>query len=167
MPLWGIPYSFTVRLRAPPVAAFAWATDYEPGDLRLMGRAGTRTVLRLADGTIRLTDRVPQGRATVRETKVVQLYPDRWMWTATYADGALANSQFLYELSRSGRGSRLRFTGRQVERHAERPTPATVAARGRTIRDEDRASWRRLATALARDLGRAAARRRRARPRRG
>jgi hypothetical protein len=153
VPLVSYPFRFSIVLPAPPDAAYRWATDYRPDDLALMGEEGTRRVDRLASDVVLLTDTVRTGRSRVTKTRLVRLLPERRAWTNTHLAGPLRHSQFLYELLPAGRGrSRLTFTGLQVEA-ARRPIGrAARAARAREIARRDRATWHRLARAMAREL---------------
>jgi len=153
MPLRTTPYEFSVRLPASRDRAFRWATDYRAGDLVLMGLRGRRKVERLAQNTFLLTDSYETARGTRTKVKLVHLLPERWAWTNTYLAGPARYSQFLYQLLPDGRNrSRLRFTGRQVERVKRSPTPAKIALLARALVREDSAAWRRLAAAMGRDL---------------
>jgi|SRR5208282_3675930 len=154
MPLYSLPYRFSVRLPAPPDAAFRWATDFRSDDLSLSGRVGTRKVDWLTPDALLLTDTIPKGSGTDSKTRLVRLYPKRLAWTNTHVRGSSLHSQFLYELTPSGRGaSRLEFTGLQLLRLARRPSARAIATLGRALAREDTALWRALARAMARDLG--------------
>jgi hypothetical protein len=150
-----VDYGFTIRLPAPRDRAFRWATDYQAGDLALMGFRARRRVEHLTTNTLLLTDSFdsdpfasrPGGR--VVKVKLVHLWPARWSWTSTHLSGPTRRSQFLYELIPDGRGhSRLRYTGLQVERSSAQ----TVAQRARQLRREDVGGWRKLSAAMGRDL---------------
>lgn len=155
MPLVAFSYRFSVLLPATCDEAFRWATDYRPDDLALMGENGTRRIERLAPGTLLLTDTVRSGRRAVTKSRLIRILPGRRRWTSTHLSGPARHSQFLYELLPAGRGrSRLEFTGLQVERRPARMSPAALARRARDVAREDAAGWRRLARAMARDLGR-------------
>lgn len=155
MPLQRTPYRFSVQLPASRERAFRWATDYRPTDLNLMGEHGRRKVERLAENVLRLTDAYETPRGRVSKVKLVHLLPDRLAWTNTHLSGPARFSQFLYELRPRGRnGSRLHFTGLQVEHVARPATARAVARRAKDLAREDSRAWRRLATAMARELRR-------------
>lgn len=154
MPAVSVRYRFTVRLPAPPAAAYRWATDFRPDDLARMGEVGTRRVDRLAPDALVLTDTTRRGRGKVTKSRLVRLLPEELSWTNTHIGGPFLHSQFLYRLEPSGRGaSRLTFTGLQLEHPSRRPTPAAMRARAREVARADAAAWRRLARAMAQELG--------------
>jgi hypothetical protein len=145
-------YRFSVRLPASRERAFRWATDYRPTDLELMGEHGRRTVKKLAENTLLLTDLFTTPRGRVTKVKLVHLNPDRYIWTSTHVSGPARHSQFLYELLPAGRNAcRLHFTGFQVERAGRPGTAREVARRAKELAREDARAWRRLAAAMARD----------------
>jgi hypothetical protein len=155
MPLQRTTYGFTVRLPASTARAFRWATDFQPGDLSLMGSDGTRTVERLAKDLLLLTDSYASdafgtgARGRVVKEKLVHLLPRQNSWTSTHLSGPARYSQFLYELRPEGRAvCRLRFTGMQVERAVGPVTGRSTARRARELASEDSAAWRKLAAAL-------------------
>ena len=154
MPPLKIEYGFRVTLPASREQAFRWATDYRPDDLALMGENGRRHVERLAKNTLLLTDVFRTPRGPVTKVKLVHLLPREFSWTNTHLSGPSRHSQFLYEVVAMGRNrSQLRFTGLQVDHPGRRPTPSAAARRARDLAREDSAAWRRLASAMAKDLG--------------
>jgi hypothetical protein len=156
MPLQRVTYRFAARLPVSRARAFRWATDYQPGDLRLGGISAERKVERLTEDLILLTDSFDsdpfsshRGARSVKK-KLVHLYPEDWAWTATHIAGPAIHSQFLYRLTPRGpRGSTLHFTGSQVERVERAPTPTSLARRQRELRHEDSKLWLHFAAALA------------------
>ncbi|MCI4339255.1 MAG: hypothetical protein L3J68_02860 [Thermoplasmata archaeon] len=159
MPLQRVDYAFTARLPAPRSAAFRWATDYQPGDLALMGFDARRRVEWLTRDTVLLTDTfasdpfaiAPGGRVT--KVKLVHLFPQRWSWTSTHITGPTKYSQFLYELVPAGRNAcRLRYTGVQVEQKPRAGRGPSIAQRARDLTREDSQGWRHLAAAIGREL---------------
>lgn len=154
-------YRFRTRLPASADAAYRWATDYAPDDWRRMGRDGTRRIRLLAPGTILLTDRVRVDGRFVTKTRLVRLRPAARAWTNTHVGGPTRHSQFLYRiLPRGRRTSVLEFVGLQVEPSARPLSRSALAARARAVAREDAALWRRLARAMAEELGTAASGRR-------
>jgi hypothetical protein len=159
MPYQRVSYGFTQKLAVPRAKAYSWATDYRPDDFELSGLPGLRKVKKLTKDLILLTDSFDddpfdsrRGTRTVK-VKLVHLFPDRWMWTATHVAGPAQYSQFLYQLTPRGRsGSTLHFSGNQVEPVARRPTRASLARRSRELRHEDSQLWVRLSAALANEF---------------
>ncbi len=161
MPLVAFEYRFRVPLPASAEAAYRWATDYAPDDWARMGQDGTRRVVPLADRTVLLIDTVRAGGRSVTKRRLVRLYPARRAWTNTHLAGPTRHSQFWYRIvPRGARGSVIEFTGLQVEPSSRRLPPAALARRAREVAREDRATWRRLARVMGRELGTAPARRR-------
>ncbi len=153
MPANSLRFSFRVRLPASADRAFAWATDYGPGDLAIMGEKGRRTVEKLNDDTILLTDTVPEGGRTVRKVRLVRLLPKERSWTNTHLSGPYRHSQFLYRIVPLGRNrSRLEFTGLHIEHGARRLSPKERARRALEIRRDDQASWTRIVRAMKAEL---------------
>ena len=164
MPLVAFDYRFSVDLPASADAAYRWATDYRPDDLGRMGQTGRRRIERLAEGTILLTDTVRTTRGTVTKQRLVRLRPRERSWTNTHLAGPTRHSQFLYAIvPRGPRRSTLEFVGLQVERASRSVSASQLARRARTVAREDAATWRRLARAMADELGAPRARRRRRR----
>lgn len=142
-------FSFAQRFRFPVERVFAWATDFEPGDIRRMGLEGRRRVRRLSPDTVVLTDTVRFASGTVTKKKLVRLFPERWSWTNTHLAGPNLHSQFLYTLVPTGRRScRLEFVGSQIV-PMEHPTRAAIAAATRRLAHEDASIWRHLADSLS------------------
>ena len=150
-----VPFAFSQRFPFPAERAFAWAIDYDPGDVALMGRRGRRSIRRLADDAFVLTDTVESPRGTVRKRKLVRVYAARRTWVNTTLAGPGRLSQFLYEIVPEGpRRSRLDFHGLQLlwDRPALTVTPRELQRLSHQLVREDGATWRRLARAMARDL---------------
>jgi hypothetical protein len=146
-------YRFRLTLPAPADVAYRWATDYAPDDPARMGQLGRRRVERLAEGTIRLTDRIRQGGRWVTKVRLVRLRPRERSWTNTHLAGPTCHSQFFYRITpRGGSASTLEFVGLQVEPSPRPLSPRELAARARTVAREDAATWRRLARALRDEL---------------
>jgi len=162
MPLVAFEYRFRVDLPAGADAAYRWATDYAPDDPGRMGQDGRRRIDWLAPGTVLLTDTVRTGRGTVAKTRLVRLRPKVRSWTNTHLLGPTRHSQFLYHIAPRGpRRSVLEFVGLQVEPSRRALSPAQLSRRAREVAREDAAAWRRLAAAMADDLGGSRPRRRR------
>jgi hypothetical protein len=154
VPLIAFDYRFSTRLPAPAEAAYRWATDYAPDDPARMGQTGRRRIEVVAPRTILLTDTVRQGGATVTKKRLVRLRPRDRAWTNTHVAGPTRHSQFIYRIvPRGPRGSTLEFVGLQVERSPRPLSAAQLARRAREVAREDATTWRRLARAMASELG--------------
>jgi hypothetical protein len=146
-------YGFSQRFPFPRDRVFAWATDYDPGDLARMGLTGRRGIRRLTDDAFVLTDTYETPAGAVRKQRLVRLFADRYAWTNTHLSGPNRHSQFLYELAAEGaEASRLDFTGLALVYAEAALGPREVAALARQAARDDAAVWKRLARALARDL---------------
>jgi hypothetical protein len=147
-------YRFSQSFPFPVEEAFAWASDYDPGDIRLMGKEGTREIERIDEDTLVLDDTIVNGNGTVRKRRLVRLFPELHALTNTRLSGPNRHSQFIYQFLAEGeKGSRLEFTGAQVNRAATRPSPADVAALAEVYATEDSGLWVNLAEAMKKDLG--------------
>lgn len=157
MPLVAIDYRFSQRFAVPAAEAYAWATDYTSGDIEILGFRGRRKVEELCRGAFLLTDTIVRDDGTrVVKRKLVRLYPERLSYVNTHIAGPNKYSQFFYEMVPEGKNaSRLDFTGREVLPLERQPGARERAAMARRIRGEDAAMWKRIARAMARDLGRA------------
>ena len=154
MPTVALRYRFRQPLDAPAEAAFAWCTDFGPSDGPLFAQRTERSVRRLADGALVLTDiTYPNGRRR-RIRRLVRIDPARRSWTNTHLDGPFRHSQFWYRIVPNGpRRSRLEFVGLALESVPRRLSGAQVAALAAERGRADSGAWRRyLAPALARDL---------------
>jgi hypothetical protein len=103
------------------------------------------------------------GRSVTKK-RLVRLRPSARAWTNTHVAGPTLHSQFLYQVLPLGpRRSRLEFVGLQVERSPRALSAAQLRRRAREVAREDAAAWRRLARAMAADLGSRPGKRRRGR----
>ncbi len=149
MPKVSVSYRFSQLFKAPASEVFAWATDYDVGDIERMGFKGKRNVSPLCDGAVVLSDTVigPDG-TKFRKKKLVRIDARRMRWTNTHLAGPLRHSQFLYEVvPESETSCRLDFTGLQLE--DLEPSSKAIAARAKELRREDSALWKNLARAFA------------------
>jgi hypothetical protein len=150
-----IRYTFSQRFRATAADAYRWCTDYEPGDLSLMKERGKRTIRRISEDALLLVDDVYHGRAHTKKTKLVRLDPEKLRWTNTHIAGPYEHSQFIYEIFPEGQdASRLEFTGLQVMYGQGKVTPEEIESIRRELTEEDSTNWKRLATAMERDVSR-------------
>ena len=144
-------YRFQQSFRVPARAAFGWCTDFGPADGPLLSKGTVRSVRRLTDDTLILTDTTrPRGRR-LRIQRLVRIDPVHLAWTNTHLDGPYRHSQYWYRIVPDGPGrSHLEFDGLRLV-HSARPGSATVQAERE--RQSDARTWReRLAPALERDL---------------
>lgn len=154
MPLVAIDYRFSQRFGFPAAQVYAWATDYRPGDIEMLGKKGRRKAVFLCADAILLTDMfVRDDGRRVSKKKLIRLYPERLCYVSTHMAGPNKYSQFFYEIVPEGkRASRLDFTGREIVSVASM-TLRERAAHARNGRLETAAMWRRIARAMANDLG--------------
>lgn len=147
-------YGFRQRLRVPARAAYRWCTDFGPDDGPLFSHPTQRTVERIAEDAVILTDTTrPDGRRR-RIRRLVRMNPALMAWTNTHLDGPYRHSQFWYRIVPDGpRRCHLEFEGLKLE---SEPTPLSAseaARRARANRASDAGEWRRfLAPALESDL---------------
>ncbi len=152
---YSIRFSFTQRFSVPAKDAYRWCTDYHPDDWVLMGERGKRKIRKISGDTIILDDvTYPDGKPVVK-SKIVRLDPVRLSWTNTHLTGPTKYSQFLYRITPEGNGgSKLEFTGLQVEYSKTKVTAERIASLERKNSEEDSGSWRNLARAMEKELGR-------------
>jgi len=151
MESYSVHFRFSQHFDFPASEAFAWCTDYDPGDIGLMGSEGRRKVQRLNEDTFILTDSyAPKDQRGTRR-KLVRVYPERLSWTNTRISPEGRHSQFLYQIVPEEGGSRLEFVGSQVFK-GKKPGAAKLAEVARDLVAEDSASWRNLAKAMAKGL---------------
>jgi hypothetical protein len=153
MPLVSLPYWFQQPFRVPAKVAFAWCVDFRAADTRLFPLPVRRTVRRLSDDALVLTDVThPDGRRR-RIRRLVRIVPDQLAWTNTHLDGPFQGSQFWYRVVPVGtRRSRLEFTGLRLETRSSDPSAAQRRRAAEALRGEDATLWRdHLAPALEQD----------------
>jgi len=148
-----IRYSFSQQFTVTAQQAFRWCTDFSPQDPKLMGLDGAlREVIQVSEGTVVLKETYPTNGGTVVKEKLVQLYPGRHMWTSTHLSGPNRHSQFIYEIQPEGtEASRLDFTACHLE-YKDQMTPQEAEELAGQLRSFDMEVWRRLASALHKDL---------------
>jgi hypothetical protein len=154
MPIYSLRYNFRQPLGVPARAAYAWCTNFEPDDGRLFPERWVRSVRRLSEDALVLTDTTyPAGR-TRRIHRLVRLSPSEMAWTNTHLDGPFRHSQYWYRVVPDGtRSCHLEFRGFRLVT-SPRPLSASEIVR---LTDRERRSdsnlWRlRMAPALRRDL---------------
>jgi hypothetical protein len=156
MDTYPVHFRFSQHFEFPPAEAFAWCTDYSSADIELMGNEGSRKVKRVNEDTFILTDEFRPADDKVlrnpRSKKVVRIYPELLSWTNTRISPDGRYTQFLYQIVSEEGGSRLDYTGSQIF-PGKKPGSKKLAAIAKRLTDEDSASWRSLARAMAKDLG--------------
>jgi hypothetical protein len=153
MPLTSITYKFNQHLKAAPAQAFAWATDYQPEDVKLLGRKGSRKVARIDADTMILSDIfITDDGKKVRAKRLIKIYRDRWLWTSTNLDGPMRHSQVVYEIAADGaKASRLTFTGHRV--HDGPPlTAREKRALSAQFAKTGAAHWKHIAQVMTQDM---------------
>ena len=116
--------------------------------------AAERQITHLTDATIILTDTFHTSNGRVEKQKLVQLYPDRLSWISTHLTGPNKYSQFIYEISAEGNSiSRLGFTALHLEYGKESLDSEGIKSLAAKLQEADSAVWKRLAKAMAKELG--------------
>jgi len=143
-------YTFTQPLPLPAKEAFDWCTDYQPYDLVMMKEEGKRTIRKITEDTILLTESIPKQNKTTRRIKLVRLNRPELSWTNTHISGPNRHSQFLYRILPEGKTrSRLFFRGLYVC-YSSKPIPRKQLQQlGREERRGDSTVWHHLAAALS------------------
>ena len=153
MTFFTIHYRFSQRFPFSAKEVYDWSTDFRADDITRMQKKGERTVEKLDDTTIILTDTTKEASGPVTKVRMVKLYPEIMMWTNTRISEVGRHSQFIYQVVPEGKGSRLDFTGAQVDEGPKRPTKPQVLAIAREYAKADSLTWGYLAKALEDDLG--------------
>lgn len=116
--------------------------------------AAERQITRVTDTTIILTDIFHTSKGNVEKQKLVQLYPERLSWISTHLTGPNKYSQFIYEISAEGDGaSRLDFIALHLEYEKENLDSEGIRSLADKLKEEDSATWKLLAKAMAKELG--------------
>ena len=153
MSLCSVHYHFAQRFQVPAQRAYEWCTDYDSGDPSLMHENAERSVHRVSENTIILTDLYHVGDNRIRKLKLVNLYPHRLSWTSTHLTGPNKYSQFLYEIVPEGKeASRLEFDGLHLEQErTENVNEERTELSASRLRDDDAAAWRLLAAQMEKE----------------
>lgn len=148
-------YRFRQPFRVPASAAYAWCTDFGPDDGPLFYARTRRSVRRLSDDALIMTDTTYPGGRTLRIRRLVRLDPAHLTWTNTHLDGPYRHSQYWYHILADGpRRSHLEFEGLRLETFPGSPSASRVARAAEAHRRHDAKEWsHRLAPALEADLG--------------
>jgi len=148
MPFFTVHYRFSQRFPFSAREVYDWSTDFQADDIARMGKEGIRSVERLDETTIILTDKIKEATRSITKVRLVKLYPEMMMWTNTRISEEGRHSQFIYQMVPEGKGSRLEFTGAQVDEAPRRPTSAKLSAIARGYEETDSLTWVRLAKSL-------------------
>jgi hypothetical protein len=145
-----IRYHFRQHFPVPPDAAYAWCTNFTPGDQQLKGYGDSeRIVTKIADCTIILTDTSRSAAELIERQKLVHLYPSNLCWVATHLTGPNKYSQFIYRIHPDDKdGSFLNFSALHLE-YDTKEDSATLESR---LCKADSDAWKLLAAALSKDL---------------
>jgi inner membrane protein involved in colicin E2 resistance len=148
-----IHYEFTQKFNVTARKAFAWCVDYRSNDMALMQEENaTRSVQRIADYIVILTDTFVVEGKNVEKQKLVCVYPERLMWTSTHLTGPYRHSQFLYEITaQTAEKSQLKFTALSLDYQIENEEEAKE--RGEDLRKMDSETWKLLAREMEKELG--------------
>jgi hypothetical protein len=151
---YSVVYNFTQRFAFPARKVYQWCTDFNPGDYELMGdKEAKRSITRVTECTVLLTDTFPIEGGTVEKQKIVQLYPDQMFWTSTHLTSPNKYSQFLYQVSAEGDNvSQLDFKANHLEYPKENLDKAAIKLLAEKLCKEDSEAWRLLAKAMEKEL---------------
>ncbi len=158
VPIASLRFGFRQPLRASAREAYVWCTDFEPNDGKLYSQRWERSVRRLSEDALVLTDTTYPGGKRRRIHRLVRLNPTELAWTNTHLDGPFRHSQYWYRIVSDGpRESHLEFRGLRLVSTSRKLSTSETARLTEKERREDFALWRRrLAPALAGDLARLA-----------
>jgi len=152
MQTFSVRYMFHQKFNVPAREAFEWCTNYEPGDLALMGEMGTRRIRRLTKDTIILYEELTHNGKRIKKVKLVRLNPRNLSWVNTHFRGPNKYSQFLYEITPEGNHSSiLTFTGLMILHSRNRLRNQELRRIAEKERRYDSEGWKRLAQAMAKD----------------
>jgi hypothetical protein len=148
---YSIRYHFNQCFTVSASEAYNWCTDFQPEDHALMGEKNAkRQIKRLADNTLILKETFRTDKGDLEKEKLVQLYPDRFMWVSTHISGSNMYSQFIYEVIAEGKGSLLDFTALHLENGEFSENDL------KKLKDDllsyDSGVWKRLAKVMEKDL---------------
>jgi hypothetical protein len=154
MPIISLRFSFRQRFSVPARAAFAWCTDYSPGDVAYFPGTVRRQVNRIAEDAIVMTDTSVRKGKTLEISRLVRIDPEIMTWTSTHLNGPYQHSQYWYHIiPDSAETSHLDFEGLRLERVPRALSAAEIRVRTETHRRADLTEWRTLlAPALEEDL---------------
>ena len=147
-------YRFSQRFVVSAQEAYNWCTDFQSEDHALMGEENAKREVRwLTDSTIILKETFHLGQGEIVKEKLVQLYPDRFMWVSTHLSGVNKYSQFIYEINPEEGASKLEFTALHIE-HVEHLGKKNLKALEDDLLSYDSNVWKRLAKTMEKELKR-------------
>jgi len=113
-----------------------------------------REILNISESTILLTDTFYSNNESVKNQKLVCLYPNELSWTSTHLTGPNKYSQFLYKIvPESKKTCRLDFIGLQIEYDNEKSyNKKEIEFIAKKLRKEDSTVWKYLATEMEKDF---------------
>ena len=150
--VYSVKYAFNQLLAAPAAKAFDWCTDYQPNDFNLMKEKGKRTIRKLTEDLILLTETSPKKNRSVIKTKLVRLDRAGLSYTNTHILGPNRHSQFLYKIVPEGRArSRLYFRGLLICYSRKPLSKCQLLKIGRDERRMDSTIWHHLAAELRKE----------------
>ena len=150
---WGPTYRITVSFRAPLAFAFAWCTDYTPGDAKLEGDSYERKIIERSPRRVILEDLYDTKTGWIWSREVVTLQPpNRWHMDGVGNERDVTAEYVLTPLPDGGT---------QLELQWRRMPKVPAASKLTTAQREASAlrAWKRFATSLERDYKRRARRR--------
>ena len=149
-------YKFIQHFSIPTREAFDWCTDYQPGDLALMGEEGKRRITRVTSDTVILEEDVVQGDKKVSKVKLVKLNRPALSWHNIQLQGPNKYSEFIYEIvPESPYKSRLIFTGLLLVYSTKSISRQRLRQIANTEKGYDSSAWKRLAKTMAEELRKA------------
>jgi hypothetical protein len=156
MPTYSLKYKFRQRLDAPARAAYAWCTDFEPADGKLFPVRWKRSVSRLTEDALILTDTTYPKEGVRRIHRLVRLNPSETAWTNTHLGGPFRHSQYWYRVVPDGsHRSHLEFRGLRLVTNPQPLSSIEISELTAIERNSDSDLWRRrIAPALKEDLAR-------------
>ena len=151
-----ISYKFNQHFSVPARKAFDWCTDYQPGDIALMGEEGERRINRLTDDTVILEEHVIQAGRKVSKVKLVKLNRDALSWYNIHLQGPNEYSEFIYQIvPETARKSKLIFTGLLLVYGTKRISRQKLRQIANREKLYDSRAWKRLASTMAEELRKA------------
>jgi hypothetical protein len=148
-------YAFRQKFSVDADRAFRWCVDFEPADAQLDGSEDRRTVQRMTEDTVLLTDVSPRaGSRPLVQVKLVRIEAGQRRWTSTHLRGPGRFSQAWYQVVADARGrSHLDFVALHLEPVPHGRRAPSARALGRRLAREGAQAWQLLAKAMTRDLG--------------
>ena len=147
-----ISYKFDQHFSVPAREAFDWCTNYQPGDLALMGEEGKRRIRRVTDDTVILEEHVIQDGKKVSKLKLVKLNRDALSWHNIHLQGPNKYSEFIYQIVPESRRSKLIFTGLLLVYGTKRTSRQKLRQIANREKLYDSRAWKLLASKMAEDL---------------